>query len=298
MPQGYCKRHPQSRDCKPIVVPAPKPLPKATDPPMIASAGLGEFSRETLAWALVCVFFVAWLGRRDVMTPEAELKRSNSYRQAIGLLRQLARLAERGRSQTPDARPLRQALDAIWSDMSSDEQDLVEAMSADLWTLMDIGPLGPEPPTDAQQVYKDAVAVQNWQIVSICLRDYPRLATGSQGALRRSECWAALGEDAIASEFAEHAGKLLRAQQATTAASDSAQSAIYAVPWGTNSDERNAEYESAGTYCTGLPAVGKKCHICGKLHRIDLNIGFDKAAADQVALILPANSDERGTDKT
>ena len=61
MPQGYCKRHPQSRDCKPIVVPAPKPLPKATDPPVVASAGLGEFSRETLAWTLVCVFFVAWL---------------------------------------------------------------------------------------------------------------------------------------------------------------------------------------------------------------------------------------------
>lgn len=61
MPQGYCKRHPQSRDCKPIVVPAPKPLPKATDPPVIASAGLGVVSRETLAWVLVCVFFVAWL---------------------------------------------------------------------------------------------------------------------------------------------------------------------------------------------------------------------------------------------
>jgi hypothetical protein len=61
MPQGYCKRHPQSRDCKPIVVPAPKPLPKATDPPVIASAGLGVVSRETLAWVLVCVFFVAWI---------------------------------------------------------------------------------------------------------------------------------------------------------------------------------------------------------------------------------------------
>lgn len=61
MPQGYCKRHPQSRDCKPIVVPAPKPLPKATDPPVIASAGLGVVSRETLAWVLVFVFFVAWI---------------------------------------------------------------------------------------------------------------------------------------------------------------------------------------------------------------------------------------------
>jgi len=62
MPQGYCKRHPQSRDCKPIVVPpSPKPLPKATDPPVVASAGLGVVSRETLAWVLVCVFFVAWL---------------------------------------------------------------------------------------------------------------------------------------------------------------------------------------------------------------------------------------------
>lgn len=62
MPQGYCKRYPQSRDCKPIVIPpSPKPLPKATDPPVIASAGLGAVSRETLAWVLVCVFFVAWL---------------------------------------------------------------------------------------------------------------------------------------------------------------------------------------------------------------------------------------------
>lgn len=150
---------------------------------------------------------------------DTELKRSNSYRQAVGTLRQLARLAELGRSQTPDARPLRQALDAVWSDLSPDEQDLVESMSADLWSLMDIGPLGPVPSPDVQQSYKDAVALQNWQIVSTYLRDYPRLATGSQGALRRSECWAALGESAIASEFAEHASKLLRLQHAAAAAS-------------------------------------------------------------------------------
>ncbi len=55
MPQGYCKRHPQSRDCKPIVVPAPKPLPKATDPPVIASAGLGP---ERFVWGLMLVLFV------------------------------------------------------------------------------------------------------------------------------------------------------------------------------------------------------------------------------------------------
>lgn len=59
MPQGYCKRHPQSRDCKPIVVPAPKPLPKATDPPVIASAGLGEVYLGTSVWTLMIFLFVA-----------------------------------------------------------------------------------------------------------------------------------------------------------------------------------------------------------------------------------------------
>ena len=39
-------------------------------------------------------------------------------------------------------------------------------MSADLWSLMDIGPFGPVPSPDVQQSYKDAVALQNWQIVS------------------------------------------------------------------------------------------------------------------------------------
>lgn len=77
MPQGYCKRHPQSRDCKPIVVPAPKPLPKAADPPVLASAGLGAVSSQALTvlpWLLVGV--LAWRnfsGRRRFRLVKREL---------------------------------------------------------------------------------------------------------------------------------------------------------------------------------------------------------------------------------
>jgi len=227
MPQGYCKRHPQSRDCKPIVVPSPKPLPKATDPPVVASAGLGAVSRETLAWALVCVFFVAWL------VSGLELSRS----------KQSLRVADRllGRREI-EASEVRQIVQSWLDKQGHDRCWYYPEIFTELARALNLR--GVKPP------------------------QLPSLA-----------------------EFKAGCERYQREQY-------SAQSAIYAVPWGTNSDERNAEYESAGTYCTGLPAVGKKCHICGKLHRIDLNIGFEKAAPDQVALILPANSDERGTDKT
>lgn len=147
------------------------------------------------------------------MTQPAQKQRSSAYRTALGALRELARLAEQGRSQTSDAIPFRATLDSKWGELSFEEQELIEGMSADLWTLMDVAPLGPVPPASTQEAFKTAVETQSWLRVSNLLRDFPRLATGFEGALRRAECWAALGEHAIAAEFAEHASRLLRSTQ-------------------------------------------------------------------------------------
>lgn len=58
--------------------------------------------------------------------------RSNAYRESIRLLQQLVRLTENGRSQSPEAQRIRAAMEAPWYTMSEEEQDLVEALSADL----------------------------------------------------------------------------------------------------------------------------------------------------------------------
>lgn len=141
-----------------------------------------------------------------------ELSRSEAYSNSVRLLRNLARLAERRLSQTPEAVPLRDALNDLWADMTEEEQDLIEALSADLWTLMESEPLGPEPESRHLSGFRDAVAGRHWTQVSAFLRDFPRLATGSEGALLRAECWTAHGEVAIASEFAMHASRLLLVQ--------------------------------------------------------------------------------------
>lgn len=153
------------------------------------------------------------------MTAAGDPGRRAAYRKSVQLMRDLARLAERRVSQTPDAVPLRAALNDLWADMTEAEQDLIESLSADLWTLMENEPLGPEPDSKDQSRFRDAVNAQQWTQVSAFLRDFPRLATGIEGALLRAECWTAHGEMAIASEFALHASRLLRVRSLGAATS-------------------------------------------------------------------------------
>jgi hypothetical protein len=136
---------------------------------------------------------------------------SNSYCESIRLLRQLARLAEDGQSQSPEAQRIRAAMEASWYGMSEEEQNLVDGLSADLWTLTEEDPLGPTPSDEGRRALQQAWAAARWQEVSALLRDCPRLAVGVEGALLRAQCWLALGEEEIAAEFTQHAARQLHA---------------------------------------------------------------------------------------
>jgi hypothetical protein len=140
-------------------------------------------------------------------------ERGRAYREGLRLLRDLARLAETGRSQTPAAATIRAALDEQWESMSEAEQSLLESLSADLWTLMDPRPLGPVPEAGHERALSEARSQSRWMEVAALLRDYPRLATGPQGALLRAEYWLALGEQEIAAEFICLASRTLPVRQ-------------------------------------------------------------------------------------
>ena len=143
------------------------------------------------------------------MTTSVAVARSPAWHESVHLLRELARLAERGLSQSAEARPIRESMEKLAADLSTHEEDLLDGLSADLWTLMETEPLGPEPGPGLAEDLRHAKATDDWAHVSALLRDYPRLAGGAEGALLRATCWAAHGERAIASEFAQHADRLL-----------------------------------------------------------------------------------------
>jgi len=135
------------------------------------------------------------------------MTRSRAFKESVSVLRALAQLAERRKSQSSEASPLRERLDDLAPGLSDEEQALLDGLSADLWTLMD-EELGPAPASRHVAELAAARDAGRWTEVSALLRDVPRLATGVEGARLRAECWAALGEQSIADEFADRANRL------------------------------------------------------------------------------------------
>ena len=143
------------------------------------------------------------------MTTTRRSKRSPAFAASIEQLRALAHLAERGESQTEHGNAIRFQLEDLWERLSPEEQDLVEALSADLRTLVEQPPSGPQPTEKGLVELQQAISTQSWVEILALLRECPRLSEGVDGAQLRAQCWRALGEDRIAAEFYAQASNLL-----------------------------------------------------------------------------------------
>lgn len=124
-------------------------------------------------------------------------------------MRALARLSERGESQTAQGHVLRSQLERLWYKLTEEEQDLLDSLSADLRSLVEQPPLGPEPTEQEEIDLKAAVSAASWMGVLALLRDCPRLSQGVDGAQLRAQCWRAVGVNEIAAEFYGQARDLL-----------------------------------------------------------------------------------------
>lgn len=144
--------------------------------------------------------------------------RSAAFIASVGHLRALAWLSERGESQTEQGHALRLQLEGLWYKLTAEEQDLLESLSADLRTLVEQPPPGPEPIEQEKIDIQTAISAASWLEVLALLRECPRLSQGADGALLRAQCWRAVGEDQIAAEFYGQAQKLLMRGTAHTGA--------------------------------------------------------------------------------
>jgi len=104
---------------------------------------------------------------------------------------------------------LRLQLEGLWNKLTSEEQDLLESLSADLRTLVEQPPPGPEPTEQEMVDIQAAISAAAWIEVLALLRECPRLSQGVDGAHLRAQCWRKVGEDQIAAEFYGQAQKLL-----------------------------------------------------------------------------------------
>lgn len=143
------------------------------------------------------------------MTAAEDPVRSHAFGASVEQLRALARLTERGESQTERGHELRARLESLWYELSPDEQDLIEALSTDLRTLAEQPPPGPEPTAADRAELDQAISARSWSTVLSLLRECPRLSHGADGALLRADAWRALGADPVAAEFYAQASKLL-----------------------------------------------------------------------------------------
>jgi len=135
--------------------------------------------------------------------------RSSSFLAGVRAMRALARLSERGESQTAQGHVLRSQLEGLWYELPEEEQDLLDSLSADLRSLVEQPPPGPEPTEQEKIDLAAAITAASWLEVLALLRECPRLSQGVDGAQLRAQCWRAVGVNEIAAEFYGQARELL-----------------------------------------------------------------------------------------
>jgi len=119
--------------------------------------------------------------------------RSSSFLAGARYTRALAKLSERGESQTAQGHVLRSQLEDLWYEIPEEEQDLLDSLSADLRSLVEQPPPGPEPTEQEKIDLAAAVSDASWTEVLALLRECPRLSQGVDGAQLRAQCWRAVG---------------------------------------------------------------------------------------------------------
>jgi hypothetical protein len=142
--------------------------------------------------------------------------RSSSFLAGVRYMRALARLSERGESQTAKGHVLRTQLEGLWYELPEEEQDLLDSLSADLRSLVEQPPPGPEPTDQEKNDLAAAISAASWMEVLALLRECPRLSQGVDGAQLRAQCWRAAGVNEIAAEFYGQAKDLLERSTVVT----------------------------------------------------------------------------------
>lgn len=111
-------------------------------------------------------------------------------------------------NDSAEADVIREEMDAPWKGLTSEERDIVNRLSGDLYSLTD--PL-PEPtsyPPALTAQLEEARQKSDWNGVLDLLASYPGLLTPEMAAQERVAAYTGLGEPAIATLFSDHVARL------------------------------------------------------------------------------------------
>lgn len=136
----------------------------------------------------------------------------NSFKEYVGLLRQLHALCVQGKGESPEADEIRDQMDRPWEDLSPAERDLVRGLSADLLWIID-GPVVPPVGRDEsfQQygpLYLEARKRGDWPAALEALRHLAPYLPAPELAFLRGQAWRKLDDLETALLFLEHAHRL------------------------------------------------------------------------------------------
>jgi hypothetical protein len=127
-------------------------------------------------------------------------------------LHELHKLALQGQNDSAFADEIRDGLERIWHDLSAIEQDRIDGLSEDLYSISD--PLQEPLPTNPQVQRKlievgEAREAGNWDLALSLLRESSRHLDPALLSKFRGEIWQAAGDEETAKLFFDHAASLV-----------------------------------------------------------------------------------------
>jgi hypothetical protein len=129
---------------------------------------------------------------------------SEGFAESVELLIKLAdcRINDDQGAITPEMSEVEGRAEKLWYELNDTDTIILDAMSADLWYLVDGGPLKGREPTDELRVrYEKAKSDDNLLEIAWSLHDCPKLASGVEGARIRLYLWKSLGQSEMTRRF-------------------------------------------------------------------------------------------------
>jgi hypothetical protein len=136
---------------------------------------------------------------------------TSSYLHSLRGLHELHRLALQDQNDSTEADEIRDGLEQVWSDLSTIEQDRLDGLSEDLYSISD----PPQEPLPSRRLVQrkliqvgEAIEAGNWDVALNLLREVGRQVEPALLSELRGEIWQAAGDDATAKLFFDHAASL------------------------------------------------------------------------------------------
>ena len=131
----------------------------------------------------------------------ANPSKSDPFSQSVVLLRELHLLTIEGRDESEAADQVREAMEAPWRQLSSEERARLEGLSADLYSI-GVDRVAPDHVSDElAKTLQSATEAQDWESALAFLRDNETKLPPADVAVLRGICWDRLGQPDASSLF-------------------------------------------------------------------------------------------------